>query len=790
MYRKSIYPYIILLLCTLLSSCKEDDCGWMHDDIDGGLPVEFSFQWPGLTETRSFDDATVKTKFGEGDVIHIVGTFKTSALQADGSHEEGKVARYGALRYNSETRQWEAVAGNKLTWPSIAVSGKFYAYYVSGANGLITEVDKPIQMSLSEVTPQSDPLMAPETNDIVYGHAVNLQFRHLCAYLTLTDMEPMVASDYFFVTPTVKDFETGKTRAFTNAFQLTLVENDGSDYPELAGDPALRFEFITVPDPNYEDLVYISGNATMSTFDDIDGEEKSVSKVGYFLEPGYYDSFELLYPKTAPETYRYLTYSYDDIPANVGGVVYDNTPPNLEAGITYTLSITRSPGVKIENPPTGDGWDDEGPDLSINVPAFLEAIRNGTDYRNEDDVLILEKTADGTKLLYNVDFNNFPYKEFMELGFKPDVQEGRVFDGNQHYISNLGSPLFRNNYGTIKNVGIRNVKFHGTSLELSLNVDETDLIGDKSRHGALCMWNRSTAEIQNVRVADVNMEITVEYQNTAPDGYEVHNVGCVVGSNTGAIKELYLGGNFSLTVDGTEVKNAEVLIGGILGQNAGNGNVYDISLYKDDFNMNIKNACNGTLGLYAVGGIVGKSSGFITGVILSNVNIDGKSSSGVVSYMGGMAGQLDVSTGSSATLNSCIVGGQVASGTTKATTSINGQSYIGGMVGYDVNVPVTGCRAAVSVLGAETAYEKVIYGTGGAFGRIQNPSVFENLISYGTELKAPPGNQNDNVVSNYIGNFAGIGPANQTWDDYANNNIILHSFGTLPPIGIFMGISN
>lgn len=787
MLRKSIYSLLILSLLFLLGSCKDDDFTWEPDGAEREMPVEFNFQWPGITATRGFEDATVKTKFTDGDVVHIVGTFKTEALQADGTYKEGETARYGALKYNGETRQWEPVAGNELTWPSISTKGDFYAYYVSGANGLITNYDTPVTVNLSKITAQSDPLMAPHTGYIVYGHAANLQFNHLCAYLTLENMEPNVASNYFFTTESVKSDPTGSPRDLNNAFSLVLTKNDGSENAALKDTPELKFEFLQETDESFPDLIYISGNTTLSSYQDEDGEEKNVTKVGYFLEPGYYDTFRLLYPATAPETYEYLKYNYNDIPDNVGGVDYTNTPPQLEAGTTYTLNITRSPGVTIVNPPAADGWDEEGESVKVEPDKFLEAVRNGWEYKNEDGTVILEQTADGTRLRYNVDFNNFSYDQFMNLGFFPDVIEGKVFDGDYHYISNLGSPFLRNNYGTIKNVGLRNVKYEGISEEYALSGNETDNIRDRSRHGALCMWNRSGGVVTNVKLEDVDIRITVRYDDSDVDAIEVHNVGCVVGSNTGEINELLLGGNFNLTIDGDAVHNAEVLVGGIIGQNAGNGNLYDVSLIDDNFTMTITNKCQGDLGLYAIGGIVGKSSGYVTGVILSDVTIDSTGSTGVVSYIGGMAGQLEVSDSSTGYVKSCILSGTVSAGVTKSSGSIPGSSYIGGMVGYDTNVEVSGCRASVSVIGSTSMSENVIYGTGGALGRIQKAAIFENLIAYGPRLVAPTGSAPNSDGANYVGNFAGIGPAGQSWpSDYANKNIILHSFDDLPNIGDFI----
>ena len=778
------FPFYLCLFLPILWGCT-DELYLQDSEMEetGELPVEFILEWPGENETRGFS-SEVKTKFSDQDVIHIVGFFKTEALQEDGSYLEGQTARYGALKYNSKTRQWEAVEGNKLTWPSISTEGNFYAYYISGANGLITKFDEPITMNLSEVTPQTDPLMAPNTGDLVYGHAVKLQFQHLCSYLTLIDIEPLVSSQYFFTNVDVYTKEEGEKKSFNNAYSLTLIENDGETDPDLKGFPELKFEFIQAPDASYDNKIFISGNASTLETTDENEEKQTFSTVSYFLEPGFYSKFDIVYPAIAPNTYPYLTYDYTTIPPNAGGIEYENIPPDLEGGTTYTLTITKSPGVTIVNPPKGEGWEDDEESYEVDVKKFLTAVREGTEYVNDSDTPILEQTPGGTKLLHNVTFKEENYEDYETFGLLPDVLEGKTFDGNFHYIRDLGCPLFRNNYGTIINLGIEKIKIDAESVEYSYNGG--DNTQDKSRHGALCMWNRPAALISNVRVIDVDMTISVEYTNTAPDGGEVHNIGGVVGSNTGTITELYIGGPYKISVKGEDVRNAEVIIGGIVGQNAGNAVISDVAMLDENFSMRISNDCSGDLGAYNVGGICGKSSAFISSAIISDINVNSSSSSGVISYIGGMVGMLEISEGSTGYLKDCIVSGAVEAGTTNQETStIPGKSYIGGMVGYDNNASVTDCRASVSVTGSRTVKEGVTYGTGGGFGRILKPSIFRNLIVYGAKLISPAGLSP--VGSNYVGNFAGIGPAGQTWEEnYASSNITFHAFQGLDPIGDFL----
>lgn len=769
MLKKLFYIICLLIGTAVMNSCQNEDFIFGTDsdkDIDNEEPIQFNFFLPATGVSRGFtDDIPVKTSFTNGDVIHIIGTFQTQALQEDGSYINGEVKRYGALQYNATTRNWTAVSGNKLTWPSIATSGSFEAYYVSGSNGLLT-ADNPIfQRSLSEITPMTDPLHSTE-DDVVYGHAVELNFSHICTNLMLTEMQPMVSSVYFFNTEDVYENDMTTPREFNNGFQLKLESENNQ--------PKLVFEFIQIPDSDYDGAIHIAGNAMVEQNIDGAGNVTSTGKVYYFLQPGYYPKFDITYPAQAPATYDYLSYDYNTIPDNIGGPDVENVKPNLMANTTYTLAITKSPGIIITAPSSEGGWDDDGDyHYVVDVEEFLKAVYNGSSY-SEGDVDILEQTAEGTKLLRNLNFHNFNYSEFKDKGFNPNVQDSKVFDGDLHYIQNLGSPLFRYNYGTIKNIGIQDININGTSYEDS----SQDFM---NRHGALCMWNRQMATISNVRVSNLEMTINVRSTQTADsDGSETHNIGCVVGSNTGVVTTVALSGTMNLSVcpeNGNDV-NSKVLIGGISGQNAAEGNINDVSSLSAGLQINITNSCRGSLGSYTIGGIVGVSSGLISDVTLPNVTINSAESVGVTSYIGGMAGQLAVTDTQTSYMKSCIVGGSVTAGVTKVYEYITSENYIGGMAGVVMGVDISDCRSAVSVYGTGSTLSNVIYATGGGFGRIRPSSTgsFDDIIAYGSVLTAPQ-NSGASDIFNYVGNFAGLVPEGQTWqDDYAGHNILVHVF--------------
>lgn len=743
-------------LILVLAGCNEEVINKGGNDQAGRsdeLPVAFDLSMPENVITRSFlETDNVKRVFSENDVIHLLGTFNVKYGDENNPQEE-IVKRYGALRFDG--RQWNAVEGSTLTWPSMAVDGQFIAYYISESNGILTPDNPTAEYLLSDLDPSSDPLYAVSASGIPYGYAVGLNFNHLCAYLTLINMEPLVSDSYWFssVDGIFQDPESQIPMALNNAFKITL----GSDTDQQ---PTLNFEFTQSPNPQYGNGIYIIGTPYTQT--DNEGNPIGDTRVSYFLQPAYYESFNIEYPSTPPTTYAYLKYDYTNIPANNGGEGVMNNEPNLQAGLTYTLDITKSPGISIENPSSGTGWDESNTYFEVDPEEFLKSITEGKKYEYTDPdtgstVLILEDTPVGTQLLHNVDFQNIPYSSFVDQGFLPTLREGLVFDGGLHYIRNLADPLFRYNSGTIKNLGIKDVDAAIVSYESEIANE------DNSRNGALCKWNLGT--INNIRVYGVTLNVYVK----SIESTEVHNIGGVVGSNSGEINEVELSGTFTINVTGLTVDNtaniesemdypvnATVIIGGICGQNAGNGKI-DETTTKTPFSLTITNTCQGNTGNYNIGGIAGKSTGgTVSNISLPQLVINSSESHGIVSYIGGMIGQIEAE--SSCTLTGSNVGGNITAGTSSYYGAVTSGAYTGGMVGAVLNGTVNNCNSAVTVTGPQTLGAQ-IYGTGGIFGRIRNSSSynFSSLYGWGNGLTGP---------QDYIGNFAGIVPDDQAWNEW------------------------
>lgn len=747
---------LMLLWLPLLIACA-DDVFSGNENNDGELPVTFEFVLP--SATRSDNNLIQdRTSFKNKDVIHIEGTFTCT----DG---EIKI-RYGAMSYDAAKKSWTAVDKSELTWPDDADAGSFKAYFVQrreddSEGGIIQTGGQTPTYSMSDLTYENDPLSAETKEErIPYGHAVKLNFEHICTYLTLKGLGAKVADTYWF---------TQRNKTLNNAFYL-----------KRNADNTLTFTFCQKPDPRYhrdgytDALVYIN----TTTVTEVDG-----TKAKFFLPPGNYDSFTLCYPGAESNFFDYLEYTY--VPSQGESEI----GPYLESNHSYLLDISKSKGITISSPPPGpseETWDDSDNDyIHVNVKDFLKAVANGTDYYY-DKTQILQGGSNSTKLLHNISFDKTSYSR-ETFDFEPIVKEGSVFDGGHHYIRDIACPVFHRNRGTIRNLGLRNIDAEFISDEADMGKENKDEY-DQSRNGILCGWNER-GTVENIRIAGAKIIAKVKNDTETTDdkdaSQEAHNIGCVIGSNTGTVTDVALAGTFTLTVDAytdgdySNKVDASVMIGGIVGQNAEHGSISNVAPYEDadesvgELVFRIENKCIGELGAFYVGGVAGLSSAYISNVTLPAVSIDGSDSKCVAMYMGGIAGQLSATGSDSGTTATslCTITGTVKAGAVYHADrgDIAAKSYIGGISGV-LGQSITDCRTAVSVSVGTDAHERVMYATGGAFGRIlktmKNISL-ENIMAYGMALTGP---------TNYIGDFAGIVPVGKTWEDsYKDLNIIVQN---------------
>ena len=769
------------------------------------MPVEIKVFLP--TTTRGVNP---KREFTDGEFIHVQGVF-----HMDDDTDEIK---YAAFRM--EGGNWVQYGGNegsinvdRFTWPNNCLTAEFTAYYLSDTQSLMqptADASSNPATLLSSLAgknnqPDTDPLVARSNGPVKYGHTIVLQFIHACAYLTVEEMPPGIDTYWF----TQENEEgTGVSPTFYNAYKLWLNP-----------DNTISFEFVQVPDLDYDDLVYVSGKST-SEF--LEGEEKA--SFGVFLAPGQYDKFVIGYPG-ADKMIQYLNYQKKGPNLGPNGEEDPNPLNKMEENGVYTFNIARSSGIEITTPPGGPGMsDEEDPIYEVDAEKFLYSICYPRDYYVEykgEMVKIIEQTGgNGTRLLKNVNIQWEDYRVFApnaekrpdnpDLWFSPEIGKGNTFDGNFHWIWNLGSPLFNTIDGTVKNLGITNVNFSYTTQDQYIPDGYTGGPGlpdyfDLSRVGALCNYLRE-GTIQNIWVrSKLPVETTFDPDTYDPDSddpfyedifdikvttyterdSEAHNIGCVVGSNlNGTISNVTIMCDMNLTVESSPeslIDDPTLSIGGIIGQNVNviNNIGTDNSVINRSPKITITNKCSDQNAAYYVGGILGyHSGGIINNIIIPDVYVDCRQSSGFNSYLGGAVGGLSNRSDGGEMLN-CSVSGKIFAGKTETHSEYMASNYTGGLAGecYE-SYTVTGCQEVVDVMGPYNAggynnYIEVgtIYGVGGVFGIIQRlnnsgqtPAQINNIIGYGTTLRGPAS----------IGNFAGIVPSDETWEtDYATRDFMI-----------------
>lgn len=758
---KSEFKNIVIFLlavCPLMGlwSCED---AFSEKSLSPDVPVEFSFDAPaGFASTRGVDG--YKKLFAVGDVIHLQAIFKIS----DGTTETA----YGAMRLN-ESRKWEPLEGTELYWPFNAVTGTFKAYYVYGSNGPLYKGSFSPTFSLSDIRDDQDPLEALK-EDVKYGNAVNMQFTHACTHLTLEKLDQNVTDYYWMV--------FGGEEKIKNAFQLSLDTNN-----------ELKLEFVSTEDPDYNNTVYISRRSETMTAEE-DGASKTYSKASFYLAPGIYNAFELRTNNNFP----YMSF-INSIP---GDEATGRQAGELQANHPYILNVEFAKGADYVTDTEYD-WDEESAPFQVDVTAFLQAVAEGKDYTakadNGEDVPILKKINGSLVLMRNLDFNWF--KDYAQLNFKPDVSAGTVLEGNLHYIENIGHPVFRFNYGTIQNLGLKKFKSEVTAYE---GTNQNDYANDFSRIGGLCLWNRSTALIHNIRMEDFSLTVNIKAEDAGTrTSNENFSIGMLCGDNYGTVSEVALKGDFSLEVrplgntpehDYTYV-DANLSIGGIIGNHSGVAK--DIEP-RSEQTMKIINTCKGRedygSGVFCIGGAIGQSTGNeVSRVVMRSVTIDARGSDGYQQYIGGLIGRLR-GEGAQYTVADCTVDGTLNCGTVSAFLTFNSPYiYMGGISGNIRGYEVRNCRAVCDLDASTTPSEGATYATGGVFGLIQSDAVMKGNSAYGKILTGLQSNGESNYTA-HIGTFAGIARTAYSWDGLQSDGNTARSFTGIKPIGEFLESSD
>lgn len=688
-------------------------------DPDQGLPITFTteilpIEISGSTLTRATVEDKYKTEFIEayeeedgeghtvtkGDFLHVSATF--TLLNEDGQSADinaETTTLYDCMKL--QNGEWTSMGGG-LTWPWNAEKGTFTVYYINGSDGLLLENDPSEDFELSNVTYDTDPLMAV-AEDVPYGYAVPLKFNHLCTKLSITDVSDR-GSEYW-----AKITRADGTR-MANQFSLTRNEND-----------ELTFAFKT---KDADENPYVSAQRT---------EENYVS---YYLAPGDYEGMKLTYRYDRP----YLTLNLDEL-------------NNLKKGHSYVVSITDNQGSISIDEDEDDWWEEPGENVDevelkeLDINAFLKAICDGTAY-SYDGTPVLAAIEGGTELLVNIKFNSETFDDH-------DLPN-TVFDGNYHYIRCVKRPLFNLiNGGRIQNLSvynveieaekvtsvgaiarestqegeaIRNVRLHGISIE----VTPTENYNQACDVGALIGVSNST-------MSDIYLggEISVKaYTIDIERQLGTINVGGLIGqlnasgqlNNVSHLEEETPG---CITVNSSCTnKLGDRNTGGLVGLS--NGHVADCVL------NNATVDASQTRGIMVyTGGLVGMARGTV-GTHATTINANGIFNS---------------------TYSGIIKCGRAYSTDAEGEESVEGHAYAGGAVGYAYwSDKIEGNEIFGTIIGPIgdkdqdfTPWENSIYATGGLFGQAYNAPTSGNT----TWISFENVGSNDDEKEFYVGKIAG-----------------------------------
>lgn len=733
-----------------LSSCNEDlTANPNNSDRDRNemLPLIINVNMASDEPSTRWFGQEDKRTFSKDDLLHIIVDYTCKSIDGVIYHDKRYIIasclgsnKWGEFEENRQT----------LVWPGDALSGSFKAYYIDGTHAQLNENTAPAQR-IDNFDYTTCPLVG-ENLDVPYGHTIELQMKHLFSHLSFIDLEPGISERFWFQRFVETEDEQKCDPEFYNGIQFVYEE-----YNETYGGPSITPLYSQIKDDSYDGLVYISGKTDIYYNDN--SEPKG--KVGFFLVPGTYERFKLLYPKTSSIASTYINYTNSGIGDNI---------TEFKNNSSYVFSVIRSNGLVVEEIP-GNGWDTSEP-VKVDVLEFMQAVNEGKEYV-KDGQLILKVIEGGIELVRNVDFDFTYYDVINNVGGKDIFADlDKILDGGYHYIKNMVCPLLNTNDGNIKNLGIIGFDTSKEKINISERFNGAGVKKDFSQFGAIARSN--TGNIYNLRARDINIE---ELIKVYVDETEIQSIGILIGSNEGgSVSKISLAGGLNLKVKNAEEENRIpiVYIGGIAGQNtvsireitpldANEEEVWENAL--PFINIDVK--CVGEKGSIYVGGVVGNDTGNIENIELQNITIDCSESRILQQRIGGIAGRIWDSQ-ISALILECSVGGSLKGGSCEYTTNASSYSYLGGLCGHiSLQPSIRDCILSMDINLSMEDDENVLYSTGGVFGRVQKTEntqeigIVTNIVSYGSELNA----------TKNVGCFIGIAPSpinefDFSWDNY------------------------
>ncbi|WP_301220994.1 hypothetical protein [Bacteroides caecimuris] len=733
MIRKYLYRLVpaLCIICALSACTAEDASESPSSGRSEGLAVGFTAQY--AADECSTKATEGKTAFENGDVIHIAAQFYLGEATQGVKGTPHGATQYCAYRY--EKGDWISIMNNhEITWPYACDYGMFTAYYVSHADGAISEEGGTTESCmLSDIADggTSDNTVPLKAGPVAFrfGHTVNLTFTHLCARLSVTQLDASTVSEYWLAKPD----DTG----FHNAYRLKRNSTTG-----------VEIEWQSLPTKGYDKYgVYIARSQ------DVKVPEEYGRTVTFYLEPGVSFSGCKL-------NYRYNR-SYL--------ILHSDKLAKLESNHSYRLNITQDAGIVYDDP-DDNGWSNPDDDTKAyelkNIPAFLKAASTGTEYaekNGEEEVQILQKTGTGVILLRDLNFKKrdpMSAEEFDEpLTTLCNLETSVTFDGDFHYIYNSVRPIFNEVQGRLYNIGVSKTERTG------------GVHAGTQGYGGLSRSVISSGTISNVRIS--NLQLTLNLPSKVGGSY---SIGCVTGINRGQISDIGVRGNIHITLTSEkDIACEEIFTGGIIGQNLGVLSGCSSFTAGDNDNTStciyITNSCTNNSPM-STGGIVGASSNHIENVTLT-VNVDACTSTATVNCTGGMAGRLRRTDGVNERkdFKNISVTGSVTGGQGIFVQGLKtGKSFTGGISGRLFNFFIDNCNSLCEVHGWNGEIQpNVRYATGGAFGCIATSEVQElvfNTTWWGNALSGLSTNEKENL---YLGTFSGIIPTHRTDAGYQEN---------------------
>lgn len=708
-----------IVLAACFGSCQDDmgvSNGTIQRNPDEGLPIAFTtevllVQTVGDASSRADVEDLYKKEFVEGDYLHVSATFTLLNENEESAETPATTTQYELLRFSNG--EWISTDSDLLRWPWNAEKADFTAYFIGASDGLLQE-DDPKEIALDTLSYNTDPLLA-EAKEVAYGHAVRLEFHHLCTKLTLTDVSSS-GSEFW-----------AKKEGICNQFHLTRNEND-----------ELIHTFVTVGDNPH-----------------VAAQRTADNTVSYYLAPGDYQGMSLTYRYDRP----YLTLNIDKLGTET------TEGYELLAGTSYVVSITQNAGSITIDEDEDDWWEEPGDKTTTvklpteeDINAFLTAIANGTEYAY-NETPVLGRSPDiqgGTELLVNVDFN--------DQDFDDHNLPNAVFNGNYHYIENVKRPLFNQiNGGRILNLSLYHV---------NIKENYVTAVGAIARESTTA----NATAIHNVRLHDINIYVTPtqNYDEACDVGALVGNSNSVMDSIRlgGNI-------SVTVATTDTERRLGTINVGGIVGQLYAAGQLNHVSRLEETTpgSITVTSSCPNRYGDRNTGGLVGLSNGHIEDCLLNNATVDASKTRGIMVYTGGLAGMARGTVGThSSTTNTNGIFRSTFSGTIKcgraysaSTTeeSAEGHAYAGGAVGYAYwSDNIEGNEIFGTLVGPIgddgqnfRPWTNSIYATGGLFGQTYQAPTSDNTtwIVFKDQL-------NNDVDNYHIGTIAGRADEKSTPD--------------------------